>query len=429
MLGKISCVFLGALLWTVQFGAEAFANGQSTHLWISTQAIEALPDSELRALLTDPTFEQYWKNGTMFPDGGYAIGDDYGEIAHWEPFHIEYMNWIITEFSTSDSTLWSIEAKKHIAFLMGLASHGLADQSFDAMYFRRAYVYDADGMWNESLDTATDIAFIAQTGAQEVVDHWLPYDGLLSAYIGQGYAVDAATLDAGQARLRVAVYWVGGMASQPEQVSSFNAQFPWATSHLFDQEVPGNPSMEAEIVAAYWQILWKKLHQTSNIEPLLYVQPEDGSAGHPQAKDDIEASISFALSTGIDTTLLQPEHIWVANSLGEPHPIGIQVFYGMNSHIVNVTPLEDWDADIYTVHVAQGLPFINGENLEESLQWTFSTLPIEEIQEKSDNVKDSQHGCQNMPSTHFQMGRLFCISVFGIYGMIRGFCRRKIQIR
>ena len=118
-----------------------WANGQSSHLWITHRAIEHLPNGELKQLLEEPYLEDHWRNGTMFPDGGYAVGDDYGEIAHWESFQIAYLEWIRDTFSPP----WSLEAKEHIAFLMGLGSHGLADQSYDAMYFRRAYVYDVDG--------------------------------------------------------------------------------------------------------------------------------------------------------------------------------------------------------------------------------------------------------------------------------------------
>ena len=120
----------GAMHWLFSI-ATALGNGQSTHAWISQQAVSALAPGELRALMSDPELELYWRNGTMFPDGGYPIGDDYGEIAHWEPFQRAYMAWIQQQFQPP----WTDEAQRHIAFWLGLASHGMADQTFDAMYF------------------------------------------------------------------------------------------------------------------------------------------------------------------------------------------------------------------------------------------------------------------------------------------------------
>ena len=120
----------------------------------------------------------------MFPDGGYAVGDNYGEIAHWESFQAAYLKWIRDTYSPP----WTTEAKEHIAFLMGLGSHGVADQSYDAMYFRRAYVYDADGAWTESFDTATDVTFVAETMVQDMVDVWVPY-ALLSIFGNRGHEV------------------------------------------------------------------------------------------------------------------------------------------------------------------------------------------------------------------------------------------------
>lgn len=146
----------------------AFANGQSTHCWISEQAILELPDGELKTFLSEPELELYWRNGTMFPDGGYAILDDYGEISHWEGFQKVYLAWIKDNYTRP----WSDEATHHIAFLLGMASHGMADQTFDAMYFRRAYVYDAAGNWDVSLDEATDVTFVADTVVQPVPDLW-----------------------------------------------------------------------------------------------------------------------------------------------------------------------------------------------------------------------------------------------------------------
>ena len=130
----------------------ASANGQTTHCWITGQAIGLLPSGDLARLMSDPDMELYWRNGSMFPDGGYANGDGYAELAHWEPFQMAYLGWIAETYEPP----YEGDAARHVAFLMGLASHGMADQTFDAMYMSRAWHYDAESDWSNSMDEATD---------------------------------------------------------------------------------------------------------------------------------------------------------------------------------------------------------------------------------------------------------------------------------
>ena len=140
--------------------------------------------------------------GTMFPDGGYAVDHGYGEAAHWEPFQDAYRDWIRENFSNLNSN----DAAPHIAFYLGLASHGMADQVFDSMYMERSRVYDADGWANgaTSLDTAQDIVFAAQTTPQALPDMWIS-DHFPSLFEYIGIEVDMATMLNGQDRLELAV--------------------------------------------------------------------------------------------------------------------------------------------------------------------------------------------------------------------------------
>ena len=41
-----------------------WANGQSTHLWITIDAMAHLPEGDLRELVTDPTLQSALYNGT-----------------------------------------------------------------------------------------------------------------------------------------------------------------------------------------------------------------------------------------------------------------------------------------------------------------------------------------------------------------------------
>src|SRR5881394_2452324 len=99
----------------------ARANGDTAHEWITARALTLLPEGSLKQLLTRPDLHQALVNGTAYPDGGYIIKNDYGEMAHWEPFVEQYIEWVRDTYKgklTSDGAL-------HVAFLMGIASHDI----------------------------------------------------------------------------------------------------------------------------------------------------------------------------------------------------------------------------------------------------------------------------------------------------------------
>ena len=399
-------------MFALLFSNLAFGNGQSTHCWISEQAIQTLAEGALRDLMQDPSLELQWRNGTMFPDGGYAVGDGYGEISHWEPFQIAYLHWIKENYSQP----WSDEAKEHIAFLMGLGSHGLADQSFDAMYFRRAYQYDADGNWEQSLDTSTDVAFIAEVGAQPVMDKWIPMEAMLEIYEQQNYEISGDTIEEGQSLLRVAIHWVGTASEQEEILAEQKSYFPWATSNLSSTWIPGAPPIEVDIIAAYWQILWAQLHDQTIEEPVIYAYPPIETYDYPRDKDDIESHLSVVFAKGIDTSTLTEDLFYVHDSEGLAHPIGVDVFYGSNSHVVNITPLEDWKENTdYQVMVRKDLPFRDGTTLGIDWSWSFSTKEeLITVCPKEEAKTGCQASCQAVQKRNNLPLILLGLSIFGL---------------
>ena len=343
----------------------------------------------------------------MFPDGGYAVNDDYGEISHWEPFQQAYLEWIKESYSSP----WSDEARQHIAFLMGLGSHGLADQSFDAMYFRRAYQYDADGNWSESLDTATDVAFIAETGAQPIPEKWIPMEAMLDIYGEQNYAVSADTISQGQSLLGVAIFWVGNAAEDEEILTEQRSYYPWATANLLQEQYPGSPPTEVDIIAAYWQVLWAQLHDDEITAPVMYAYPPADTFNYPRDKEDIESHLSVVFAKGIETSSLSEEVFSVEAADGLAHPIGVDVFYGANSHVVNIVPLEDWKEDTdYQLIVTKDLPFRDGTTLDMDWSHSFSTkkevLPAPNHREK--------RGCQATQSRRLLPLIMLGLSIAGL---------------
>lgn len=353
----------------------ALANGLTSHVTISEYAIEHVPDGELEAIVGDPDLWLQLQNGTQFPDGGYPLGEAYAETAHWEPFQDRYLDWIR---ATYDEDYSSTEARQHVAFLMGLASHGMGDQVFDSLYMQRAYVYDAESDWeNTSMDTATDVGLAAQTGGQDTVDAWADWATMVSLMADAGVDVDADTLQQGQALTQIAITFGRTAGADPEQQAIYEAQFPWAYAHILDDEVHGSPPWEAKAVAMYWQVRWARLlGEVADIEPLIYTFPPTGSYEHPTEADSVESRLTVVMSRGVMGDLLVADMFEVVDSAGTAYAVSPWLFYGTSSHAIHLVPSADWPADTdFTVTVKAGVPFIDGTYSERDASFTFSTGP------------------------------------------------------
>jgi uncharacterized protein (TIGR03382 family) len=360
------------LLVGMLHGPPALANGQSTHVWITQHAIAHLPEGELRELVEDPALNKALINGTMFPDGGYAIGDGYGEIAHWEPLQNAYRDWIAQTYSAP----WSDEASRHVAFLLGMASHGIADQTFDALFMERSKQEDAAGGWEENFDLATDVVMMSRVGARTPPEHWVPASSLVDIYTDQwDHTITRTDLEDAQELLRFAITSVGLFSEDAGLVDKYEAAFPWAATHLEDPDVPGSPPCEAALLASYWQSVWDRLHGELGGPPsVLATFPEDGAYGHPTDADTVQARISLVFSEALHLDSLLDSSIVLTDDAGRILPTAAWLFYRDMSHVVHLSPLEDLAEETwYTVSVGAGLQGIEGGVTEGGWAFRFST--------------------------------------------------------
>lgn len=351
---------------------SAWACGQTTHVWVSLEALHHLPDGPIADLLSDPELENILVNGTMFPDGGYAVSDSYGEMAHWEPLQQAYVGWIRDEFAGDFS---SPEAKQHIAFLLGLASHGLSDEIFDSLFYERSRRYDP-GHDEEvtSLDTGSDVTFAADVGGIPQPTSWAPFDVLAGIYRDQlGYEVAVETLQSGHGYLYTALAFVEWARTNEERIATFTAEFPWAAERMNNPAVPGSPPRQAPVVAAYWQQIWERLHEDLVWDdPVLAMEPPSGSFDHPLDHTTVEARIHLTFGRGADASTF--DRIGVTDSSGAAFPVDVRHFYGDQSHTVLLHPQQDWADDTeYTVTVGAGLRNYDGEATTEAWVGTVST--------------------------------------------------------
>ncbi len=349
---------LAAVLLTA---SPARSNGQISHLWISERAIELLPDGDLHDLMDDPAHEDMWRNGSMFPDGGYAIGDAYGESAHWETFQLSYTDWIRTNYGAPP---YEGEGAEHVAFLMGMASHGMADQVYDSLYMQRAHQEDEASDWdNHSMDEATDVAMAGMVGEVEYGELWVPDDVMAQVFADYlDYEVSADTIRTGQAMVRVAPEWAIRASQQEDVLADYHAQFPWACAHQIDPLVWGNPLDEAEVVARYWQEIWGRLQgEELVLGQVLATFPPDGGTGHQVESDLTTARVSVVFAHGLSDVQSEVSALQVLDPNGEPHSTDLWLFYGDHSHVLHAMPRIDWAPQTaYTVAVAGNATFTAG---------------------------------------------------------------------
>lgn len=357
--------------------APALANGQTTHTWITLHALDYLPEGELKEFLTREDLQQALLNGAMFPDGGYPQHDDYGEMAHWEPFQNRYRAWIVGQ----EQAPYSDTMAEHVAFLMGMASHGMADQVYDSLYMERAKQNDSASDWGaHSMDEATDVAYAAIFGPMPTPEDWVPYDQFLQLYTEAGHPVSYDLLSNGQKLLRVAIGYVGLASQNPDTVANYADWFPWACGHQDDPLALGDPDWESQVIAHYWQDLWAQMQGgESAYAPVMFTFPADGY----QVERDhsrIEGRVSLVFSRGIDTNALDPALFSVHDAKGNPVAVEVSVFYGNSSHVVHLIPQADWAENTdYTVTVAEGVPHIDGST-SVGYQFDFTTRPPPEVQ-------------------------------------------------
>lgn len=376
-------VTVGIALATIAITpAVARGNGDTAHAWITAEAVGRLPDGELKRLLSRPELRDALINGSAFPDGGYIVKNDYGEMAHWEPFHDAYIQWIRTHYPLP---LTRGDAALHVAFLMGVASHGLADQTFDACFAPAARVHDAAG-WSDALlqdhDSNTDLILAAQTGARfDDITPWVPADDLSALYLEAFDYSIAPDVLAGNQELLCGLTL--SYAAKTDERTRMDAavRYPWSAENLLDPTEPGAPPDQASIVADYLVAVWDRLHGVRDPQNLVIAtHPRAGGGGLLLDHTRVESQAVIVLGHGFETARFAGR-IRVTDGGGAP--IEVDIASPWNTSITNllrILPRQDWpaDADItVTIDPAAGsgapLESVDGLAMPAAWSFTFST--------------------------------------------------------
>ncbi len=363
-----------AVLGVMALPATTRANGNVSHQWVTHAAIDATPEGgSLRLLVDDASLRPMLDTGTMFPDWGYTPGAtaeerDAGEASHWEPVQDAYREWILANYAPP----WSDDARRHLAFYLGMTSHGMADQSYDAMFFERSEFYDP--VDHSAFDQDTDVMWAATTGPGMVPRAWIPAAPMLELFQSVvGVGIDEPSMTQQVGFVGVGIAGVNVLADDPVQVAAAEADYPWAATHDDDPAVPGNPPHEAEIVRRYWRSNWALLHGDALPRPVLWTYPADGSPGHETTATSIESWISVVFARALSAAALDVASFHVVDSAGGEVPLQLQLFYGDGSHVVHLRPMADLLPDeVYVVTVDPDVATIHGESLP-GWSFTFST--------------------------------------------------------
>lgn len=375
---------LAALALALLPTGNAAAHGINGHVHVTGWAVESLPPGELRDFFADPDLRDTAQIGAGFPDSGYAIGDPYGEMAHWEPFINAYVEWIKRTFGPDYDTE---EARRHIAFMMGAASHGLQDELFDTLFLR--YLIQEDGEDQDAADSGTD-AFLFTDGILEFKPPlYIPETGLPEVFqLSNGYEPTMTAIRGGMQRVKILVIDHFD-ALAPGFDAEFRPRLPWGSRHYLDPDVPGSLRSEIQPTAAYMQALWDRLH--GRFGPQAIATHSFPTATRRLRSVDhtrVDSRIGIVFGIGAIVRSLNPDTVQLVGPGERPVLIDVQHTRwsgspGDSTRQVVLVPMEDLVPDTeYEVRLQPGIEMQNGELTSALWTWRFKT-PCPEVGECS----------------------------------------------
>jgi len=256
-------VALAALL-TGSLHQAASAHGLYGHVHVTGWAIDSLPAGELRSLFADPELRRAALMGAVFPDTGYTPlpeadrrrGRAYSARAHKEPFVQRFVERLRSEYAPPYDTR---EEKLLIAFLLGVASHGLQDELFDSTLLCECE--QRDGAGQAEADPGTDGFLVADGYAWMLPGDFVPWDVLLALFAEVPEGIDRSLMERGVGLVKVGYLNDGvgrGVARLMDE--RHRAAMPWTARHYLDPAVPGSLRAEIAPTASYMQAIWERLH-------------------------------------------------------------------------------------------------------------------------------------------------------------------------
>lgn len=351
----------------------ALAHGINGHIHVTGWAIESLPPGPLADLFADPDAFDAALFAASFPDTGYAIDDPYGEMAHWPPFLEAYLRHLRANLPPPYDTP---EKRRHVAFVMGLASHGLQDEIFDSIFLHQ--IAEHDGRGQDEADPGTDAMLFVDGYLRFKPPQWAPVDDLVDVFAAEGHRVDAETIEAGMTRVKVVV--IDGFAGIGAVFDRrYRPLLPWTADHYIDPAIPGSLASEIPATRAFIEAVWERLHDRF---------PAAGFVAHPypdgrrrlQSTDPATVSswVTLVLGIGARVGTINAESVSFEGPEGAvPFELRHTRWSGGAddwTRIIQLRPQVALAEDSeYTVRLAAGIELIDGSLLAEPWQYSFRT--------------------------------------------------------
>jgi len=302
-LGIAARAALAAALTTAPYAATA--HGINGHVHVTGWAIEALAPGPLRDFFGEAALRDTAQIGAAFPDSGYAVSDPYGEMAHWEPFIEAYVQWIR---ATYDGDYAADDARHHIAFMMGAASHGLQDEIFDTIFLPR--LQQEDGQDQEAADPGTDAFLFTDGWLRFKPALWYQADDLRAIFeAAHGYQPEADQIRLGMQRVKTLV--IDNFAAiAPTFDMQYRPLLPWGAAHYMDPDTAGGHASEIPATAAYLEALWARLHDgLPTRAAATYTLPGNGRPIPGLVAGRVESWIHVVFGIGTRVGSLTPETV------------------------------------------------------------------------------------------------------------------------
>ena len=232
----------------------SLAGGGITHMYIAKQAINHLPNQQLKTILLN-NLDAYLV-GAAYPDSGYIAGTHYGEDSHWDTFIYTFADYLKQQYKDP-----AVSNPKLLAFLFGCATHRVSDEIIHFIFYPIAATQDFKGngeMAHEYGDAGIDFLLTVDQNqwTNFPTNWWLPIQDLLAVYQKMGKKHTADEIIWGNSVLYTAE-WGERLIALP-LYPYYQWKMPWTASHYSNWPI-GGIEMNIQQVVEYELILWYRL--------------------------------------------------------------------------------------------------------------------------------------------------------------------------
>ncbi len=384
----------------------------TTHAFMGEAAIAFVTDPGLRTLLEAHPDEVI--AGAHFPDGGYAAGG-YGEVTHWERFVNAYARHLRARAGCAPLTSPTGPCAQQVAYLMGIAAHGIGDERWDWLFEPKLADYGESpvhpgyaAVYATGLPGAAELGSVPPGSLINTPEFALdniglfefdrlrriptfqpPTVDLLSVYhdLGRDDITGAGIAEGNGAIMAAVAGERAGLASEYPRVKAtiprVSALYYTGTGGVLDV---------AQAAAGYYGAVWKKLTTAEHPAPVVTaVNPLPDQTGVPTrwhpvkaapgpngggAENRIMASLSQSLDVSTITAdgfrLYGPdgERLAMEDGFPKPGPYGA----GDGTHTLMLWPKQDLLACTrYTAELRPGVEDYASAGLTAPYRWNFTT--------------------------------------------------------